>query len=297
MKKYIFLILISLLSLLLAILESFIRSFRIDYLVFFAAAALYFSMGIVLEKGCGNKLKSFLFCAPALAILIYGVFANPTHPYQFYIEATIIFSSFALGLNLKHFVSPQKVLYPMLWFSSIACFSFLINPKIHFRMSAKSEDALKSKGVSGGCYFIDTGKNTVDLDSFKSKILLIEFQFIACPACIQKNGSFEQLYNKYRNDSNVVIFSVYAGAIDSFEDYRKRVSTLHTEINQLYDPESRFCKRNNIQSFPTEIIINNGFIVGFKVGFNKDLELVYVSETSKILENLKKKLYEMHPLF
>jgi len=92
---------------------------------------------------------------------------------------------------------------------------------------------------------------------------IIDFMFIDCAPCIEKLPYLQEV------SKNRPVHVIVNGSIDKFEYFKEFYNKEYNgkyEPNLVYDVEGRFTKQFNIKSYPTELIINDGKIVGKEIG-------------------------------
>jgi len=110
----------------------------------------------------------------------------------------------------------------------------------------------------------------VNLNKFKGKVILIDFYFGGCGACIEYFGSvLSKVEHKYRNSSDVVFIAVSADKTRSkwFQSLTSGKMTsdlavnLRTNNNGFYDP---ILTENEIHLYPSVVLIDkNGVVKNF----------------------------------
>lgn len=74
----------------------------------------------------------------------------------------------------------------------------------------KLEEAIAPKEVSSSLYFemLDADGNSVELSDLKGKVVFINFWATWCPPCIAEMPSIQKMYDKVRDDEEIVVLTV-----------------------------------------------------------------------------------------
>lgn len=293
-KKLIWLIAIFWVQTFLSI--TFFRVFRIKELIFVLVILLTVTYFFLFKK-YNFKVKLIAF-SPIVLLYIFAFSISPYAWYNWLTELLLIsFTLFALYQFPK--VIPV-VLSVFLAASSIFCFYYYVDviyPKNHpASQFHKSMDEvinaselinLKVEGANEKHFYLES--------LIKNKIALVDFSFLECVPCRQKEPSLDSLTKYYATDTNVVILRIVDGRISSKENFLKYNKETNLHFNEYYDSagtvSSFFLKEN---SYPTDFLIYKGkYIVSTSNGFggNKNYSTEYIKiiqQEIKILLNAKK---------
>lgn len=132
----------------------------------------------------------------------------------------------------------------------------------------------------------DINGNTIHLNDFKEKIVLMDFWFTGCGGCASfYNDILSKVEKKFANDSNVVFLSI---SLDKFERWKKGLKsgiyTSNKAINLYTNNKgmaSPIIKYYRVVAYPTFIIIKNGRIMEYNPFLKNEIELV------DVINNLK----------
>jgi len=110
--------------------------------------------------------------------------------------------------------------------------------------------------------------NTVSLEDFKDKIVIIDFWATWCVPCIRSFPAMQQLANEFRNSKDVVF--LFINTWEKQKNYKESVQKLITDnnytFNVLYDEVSAtqnilLATQLEVPSLPTKILVDkNGFM-------------------------------------
>ena len=139
-----------------------------------------------------------------------------------------------------------------------------------------------SNPLPGGISFYDTAGNLINLSEQKGKVLFINFWAVWCPPCIAEMPSINTLYNKFKDDRNVVFLMVDVDGKPekSLKFMQKRGFSLPVHVPASAIPENIFSG-----SIPTTLIVDKkGNIVFHHSGgadYSNPKLIKYLEELSK----------------
>ena len=114
----------------------------------------------------------------------------------------------------------------------------------------------------------DMGGNTISLEESKGKVVVLNFWFAACKPCIEEIPALNEVYEKYKNNSNVIFASITFDDSIKAKSFQKKYSFKYPVIPN----EKRICDLFEITAFPTNIIIDkDGNYFDLKRGGNKEI--------------------------
>lgn len=94
-----------------------------------------------------------------------------------------------------------------------------------------------------------------NIDTFNSKLVLVDFWFSNCGPCISQFPSLMEIYKKYKPE-NFEIVSISSDRSEKYENLQI-VSTLHKlPWLNLWDENGVICDELSIRSYPTNLLIN-----------------------------------------
>ncbi|AYL99250.1 peroxiredoxin family protein [Mucilaginibacter celer] len=110
----------------------------------------------------------------------------------------------------------------------------------------------------------DLNNNKIKLKELRGKIVVLNFWFIGCPACMQEIPELNKLVDDYKNNPNVVFLGI---ALDYSWDLRKFLKT--TAFNyDIIDNGRYIADGYKIGLYPTNVILDKEGKVAFhSVGF------------------------------
>ena len=123
----------------------------------------------------------------------------------------------------------------------------------------------------------DLKGNSVRLNDYKGKIVILDFWATWCSWCIKSFPAMQQAIDKYAHDENIVFLFIDIG-----EDYnrvegkiRKIMESNNYSFHILLDPKDAADNGFNIPGLPTKIVIGPDGNIRFRnIGFNNDSQLL-----------------------
>lgn len=109
----------------------------------------------------------------------------------------------------------------------------------------------------------DEKKNLITENNLNDKIVLLDFWFTQCGVCFEKFPQLQAVYNKYKNDSSVMILAVNKPIEEdepnqAFNDIREEGHSFTVVVAKDEDLAEKF----GVKGYPTTFVINpNGQIV------------------------------------
>lgn len=109
----------------------------------------------------------------------------------------------------------------------------------------------------------DEQKNLLTNDNFQNKIVLLDFWTTTCGICFKKFPQVQTVYDKYKDDSSVIILAVNAPIEEdkpnqAFNDIREEGHNFPVVVTKDEDLAEKF----GVNVYPTTFVINkNGQIV------------------------------------
>ncbi|MCS3737059.1 peroxiredoxin family protein [Mucilaginibacter dorajii] len=98
----------------------------------------------------------------------------------------------------------------------------------------------------------DINGNKLSLKELRGKVVVLNFWFIGCPACMQEIPELNEVSAKYKDNPNVVFIAV---ALDFKSDLKKFLAT--TPFNyQVVNEGGIYAKEYGIALYPTNLILD-----------------------------------------
>ena len=141
----------------------------------------------------------------------------------------------------------------------------------------------------------DLKGNTVNLDSLKNKIIVLDFWATWCAPCKASFPGMQEVVNKYKSDPDVIFLFIdtWENGIDYVSDVRRFIAANKYEFNVLFDEKGNDGKLSKIRALygvdgvPTKIIIDKNGNIRFKIaGYNGSADEL-VGEVSNMIQLAK----------
>lgn len=183
--------------------------------------------------------------------------------------------------SLDEFSSYKKVFKPYLTTLS----NPLYKKDILKRIAEKTAELINTRvGKPAPLFTLEDNKSAIhNLADFKGKVVYLDLWASWCGPCRAETPSLNVLYNKYKNDSRVVIISIAVS--DGIKEWKKALEQDKPAWLQLLDKDGIVNKSYVANTIPQFIIIDKqGNIVDFdapRPGSGKTLENILLSEMAK----------------
>lgn len=250
---------ILLFSFLTRILAAFISDYNVRYNALFSFAG-YFYLTLFFIKVFNEKLSAISITVIIFAGLLLLLF--DTH----FIGIPIVLAC-CLGIISAYFYLTSKPPKNILPFVLSSCFlvfmlfqgyDYWIHKSNFGTFTGKVSYNLPVKFEAS-----DEKKNLISDNNFQSKIVLLDFWTTTCGVCFEKFPQVQTVYEKYRNDSSVVILAANKPIEEdkpnqAFEMIREEGYSFPVVVTKDEDLAEKF----GVKGFPTTFVINrNGQIV------------------------------------
>ena len=149
-------------------------------------------------------------------------------------------------------------------FLSVACFAQKNSAEKEWDDFIKDFEA-KQKAAIGKPYpefSIVGGDSIISNKSWKGKTVFINFWFEACSPCIAEFDGLNQLYNKVKDNKNIVFISFTFETTKKIEEIKAKYKIQYPAVS-ITEKESRRLNLNN--GFPTNIIVDKEGKIKFLV--------------------------------
>lgn len=121
----------------------------------------------------------------------------------------------------------------------------------------------------------DEQNNLVADDNFKNKIVLLDFWYTGCGVCFQKFPQLEAIYNKYKNDSSVVILAVNKPIEeDKPNEAFQVIKTEGFSFPVVITKDEDLAERFGVRVYPTTFVINQNGQIIYKGGIEGAVKMV-----------------------
>ncbi|MBI5886790.1 MAG: TlpA family protein disulfide reductase [Deltaproteobacteria bacterium] len=131
----------------------------------------------------------------------------------------------------------------------------------------------------------DLKDKAVTLDSFKGKVVFLDFWASWCGPCKQEFPEINRFISKYR-DKDVVVLAVNVDKQRSHvEEFLSKIPNLSEKVTVVLDPDSKVVSSYNARMMPTSFIIDkNGIVRYIHFGFNESDPASWITEVDGLLK-------------
>tara|TARA_B110000305_G_C19309162_1_gene573153 strand:+ start:108 stop:1007 length:900 start_codon:yes stop_codon:yes gene_type:complete len=98
----------------------------------------------------------------------------------------------------------------------------------------------------------DINGNTISLENTKGKVVVLNFWFTACKPCIYEIPELNEVYEKYKKDTNVVFASITFDKQDKVNSFLKKYPIKYPVVSDAKE----ICDSFKISGYPTNIVID-----------------------------------------
>lgn len=113
----------------------------------------------------------------------------------------------------------------------------------------------------------DINGNLISSEDTKGKVVVLNFWFTACKPCINEIPELNEVYEKYKTDTNVVFASITFDKLDKVNSFLKK----HPIKYPVVSDAKEICDLFKTTGYPTNIVIdkNGNYFDYIKGGFSK----------------------------
>ncbi len=109
------------------------------------------------------------------------------------------------------------------------------------------------------------GQDTVTLQAFKDKIVILDFWHTRCGSCFQKFPELEQLQKKYAGDERVMIMAVNIPIrSDTVGEGQAKMKHLGYTFQNLYAVKNSTAEAMGVSFYPTLVYIDKNSQIRYK---------------------------------
>ena len=101
--------------------------------------------------------------------------------------------------------------------------------------------------------YVDLEGKKYDSETIKGKILVLDFWFIGCTACVAEMPKLNKLKAQYSNRKDILFAAIAFDKENALKEFMKKTD-FHYDI--ISDTTSYLVKKIGINAFPTSVIIN-----------------------------------------
>ena len=122
-------------------------------------------------------------------------------------------------------------------------------------------------------YLFDWDDNVISTENTEGKIVVFNFWFTSCPPCIQELPELNELYEKYKDNPDIVFAAVTFERVPKIENFLKKYEVKYPIVPQ----QGGFSQKVSRGSYPTNVIVKRDgtiqeYITGGMKGIGKQIE-------------------------
>ncbi len=240
-----------------------------------------------------GRIIFLIIIGPAIALCIFGLIVNHyLFPLKFPVETLLTLfaclTSYLIISNKKYGVSICLITLALIFI-----FNSFVHGKIAFEKYTRISQT-SNEGFTYNAYFYTPEKKQISAELFKTKkVVLLNFEFIACTPCLRKKPFFEKLYQHYKNSDNVLIASICYGNYSSFNDWKEYYGVKNKgkyNFPVFYDSTCKFTNFLLVRhTFPQEVMITeNGDVIEGPASFMPDIGDYYIEQNIRKIDSILK---------
>lgn len=120
---------------------------------------------------------------------------------------------------------------------------------------------------------IDRDGNVIKTDNTKGKVVVFNFWFASCPPCIQEIPELNEVYEKYKNNEDIVFAAITFEKEEKIVKFQKKYTLKYPIVGS----EGSFSQTITRGAYPTNVIIKRDgtiqeYISGGMIGIGKQIE-------------------------
>ncbi|MFT4031314.1 MAG: TlpA disulfide reductase family protein [Siphonobacter sp.] len=249
----------------------------------------YYWIGTLRVKYLKNKYINDIVIFLSVVGICLFLYIDAGHYYYPGIGPVILASGFLgyfLGRNKKPLAGLNAILMALL-IVVLCAWYYLYLPQYNYKKLTTHIEYDGLKGQKPVLEFQTLNGTVVPADTFKNKVVLLDFWYTGCATCLVKLKYFEKLKQHFSNRDDVYITSVNAGHIDSKSKLLKYISDKNITFSMLYDVNGLFENKYKIgiDGYPVEIRIDKqGYIRQVLSGTSS--EDIYLTESIEFVNSL-----------
>lgn len=147
--------------------------------------------------------------------------------------------------------------------------TYKLEPKLELKKSSDERPTLEKKTL--GTTLPDIPLKRLDGSDFslsvlKGKILVINFWSIQCVQCIAEMPELNEIVSRYKNYPEVLFFAPALNDVDELKKFLGKQRFSYIVLGNSND----LCKRIDISSFPTSVIIDSNGLIAEVIARGKE---------------------------
>jgi thiol-disulfide isomerase/thioredoxin len=232
-----------------------------------------------------NRQNILLYLASScLFLLLQTAYGLKFGSSMFYFLDIAFILPMSLGL---YFVSIRKKIFYS-YLVAIILFVLVSFPvqKNYFSF-LQAEKLPINKNVFSTFKLINHKYDTDSLVNLPQKVVVLDFWFVNCGLCFKKFPEYEKLYQRYKNDPDVLIAAVnYPLPKDKSDAFITTLSSLGYHFSPYKVVDTSDISKWGVEAYPTMFIFDKDRNVKYKGMLNIDPDII-VNNTISIIEEIK----------
>lgn len=141
-------------------------------------------------------------------------------------------------------------------------------------VAMQSQEANAFNGITIPYFnFIDRDGNIIKTDNTAGKVVVFNFWFTSCPPCIKEIPELNQVYEKYKDNTNIVFAAITFEKEEKITKFQNRYDLKYPIVSQA----GSFSQKITRGAYPTNVIIKRDgtvqeYISGGMVGIGSQIE-------------------------
>lgn len=271
------------------IVEVFIaytNTFQTYYLTYILAGVVYLIIGTQFRKYMISRLTTITFLLPLLIVKFFLVYANAyNYPFIFPFCFLISLFSFAIGYYLR-VLSNLFLFFNAINFTLIYFFGFVKSPQIVSERYMERSNRNPTKKINKWNLKKLDG-SLLPFNTIEKKVALLNFSWKNCGQCIIKQPYLEKLQEKYKNRADFIILEIDLGEYDTISEALIFSKQPPNNLKWAYDADNELANKLDYRGAPHQVIVDKkGKIINISSGFNGDLGIMYIEDTSRAIDAL-----------
>lgn len=284
MKKYLFLTSF-IVGGLIGFIINYTWSFQQNFITFSCAFVLYLTAGYFLS----NKNQDINYFGNILLfwyiLLLVGYSSYVNYSWDLPVLFLICIVAYILGYYLSKIQNKKnKIIAFGISFFTFSIILYFAVPWITYKNESNvigSSDIIEYSLID-----IRNPDAVVTDKDLKGKVVLFDFWFKRCGACMRQYPKMEKVYRHFKDNQNVVIYFVNNG-VDEPEQITKTINERKFQIPVLLDKGRVLTNKLGLTGFPAFILIDkSGKIIESHLGYSRDEESVFEENTIKKIESI-----------
>lgn len=275
-------IIISIIPLLAFSLELFITSINKGalYYRFFSSGIIYFFMSLLYFYYNDKNTNLWFALTPALFTFLITVHSYTVSENIYFLVlgvSMVIAVLFAFYLTkVKRNKKPYALTYVLLLSLLTYVYASLI-----FGENQEIKEVNLFETVS----MVDEKETSFDIKRHKGKVLVFNLWSTSCGVCIKKFPDYDKEYAKYKDDSDVELYTLHLPLKGDKLDYVKKI-TEKFSFTKLYAQKLKSWKTLDVKDVPLTIIVDKNGKIMYRGRMNLNKYFPY-NNLNSLIEKIK----------